>query len=205
MTTNIHTTFDKIYDRSKKEEFLHQRSKVIWFTGLSGSGKTTLSSGLEKKFFANGFFCQVLDSDNIRSGINNNLTFTEADRKENIRRIAEVCKLYLNSGVITLCAFISPTNDIRDIARNIIGEDDFIEIHVSTPLDICEGRDVKGLYAKARDGKIPNFTGISSPFEVPEDPFMRIDTSTQPADASVEQLFERILPEVKLKAKETRG
>jgi adenylylsulfate kinase len=205
MTTNIHTTFDKIYDRSKKEEFLNQLSKVIWFTGLSGSGKTTLSSGLEKKFFANGHFCQVLDSDNIRSGINNNLSFTKADRMENIRRIAEVCKLYLNSGVITLCAFISPTNDIRDMARNIIGEEDFIEIHVSTPLDICEERDVKGLYAKARNGKIPNFTGISSPFEVPEDPFMRIDTSTQSADASIEQLFEKILPLVKLKAEETRG
>jgi adenylylsulfate kinase len=198
MTDNIHTTFDKIYDRRKKEEFLNQRSKVIWFTGLSGSGKTTLSSGLEKKLFAKGFFCQVLDGDNIRSGINNNLSFTETDRMENIRRISEVCKLYLNSGVITLCAFISPTNDIRDMARSIIGEEDFIEIHVSTPLEVCEDRDIKGLYAKARDGKIPNFTGISSPFEVPEHPFCRIDTSQQTAEDSVAQLFERILPEVKL-------
>lgn len=197
MADNIHTTFDKIYDRRKKEEFLNQRSKAIWFTGLSGSGKTTLSSGLEKKFFANGYFCQVLDGDNIRSGINNNLTFTETDRKENIRRIAEVCKLYLNSGVIAICAFISPTNDIRDMARSIIGEEDFIEIHVSTPLDVCESRDVKGLYAKAREGKIPNFTGISSPFEVPEAPFLRIDTSKHPAEDSVELLFEKIKPEVK--------
>lgn len=196
MTTNIHTTFDKIYDRTKKEEFLNQRSKVIWFTGLSGSGKTTLSSGLERLLFEKGHFCQVLDGDNIRSGINNNLTFTEADRRENIRRIAEVCKLYLNSGVITLCAFISPTNEIRDMARDIIGEEDFLEIHVSTPIEVCEKRDVKGLYAKAREGKIPNFTGISSPFEVPERPFYRIDTSKQDAEKAIDMLFKQVEPEI---------
>ncbi|PWD97552.1 adenylyl-sulfate kinase [Marinilabilia rubra] len=196
MTTNIHTTFDKIYDRRKKEEFLNQRSKVIWFTGLSGSGKTTLASGLERLLFKKGHFCQVLDGDNIRSGINNNLTFTEDDRRENIRRIAEVCKLYLNSGVITLCAFISPTNEIRDMAREIIGEEDFLEIHVNTPIEICEERDVKGLYAKARQGKIPNFTGISSPFEAPISPFYRIDTSKQEAEKAVEMLFEKVGEEI---------
>lgn len=198
MTTNIHTTFDKIFDRRKKEEFLSQRSKVIWFTGLSGSGKTTLASGLERLLFEKGHFCQVLDGDNIRSGINNNLTFTEDDRRENIRRIAEVCKLYLNSGVITLCAFISPTNEIRNMARNIIGEEDFLEIHVNTPIEVCEKRDVKGLYAKAREGKIPNFTGISSPFEAPEDPFFRIDTSKQAAEKAVEMLFEKVRAEIEL-------
>ncbi|WP_462317729.1 adenylyl-sulfate kinase [Marinilabilia sp.] len=198
MTTNIHTTFDKIFDRRKKEEFLNQRSKVIWFTGLSGSGKTTLASGLERLLFEKGHFCQVLDGDNIRSGINNNLTFTEDDRRENIRRIAEVCKLYLNSGVITLCAFISPTNEIRNMARDIIGEEDFLEIHVNTPIEVCEKRDVKGLYAKARQGKIPNFTGISSPFEAPVHPFFRIDTSKQEAEKAVEMLFERVEAEIEL-------
>jgi adenylylsulfate kinase len=198
MTTNIHTTFDKIFDRRKKEEFLNQRSKVIWFTGLSGSGKTTLASGLERLLFERGHFCQVLDGDNIRSGINNNLTFTEDDRRENIRRIAEVCKLYLNSGVITLCAFISPTNEIRNMARDIIGKEDFLEIHVNTPIEVCEKRDVKGLYAKARQGKIPNFTGISSPFEAPEHPFFRIDTSKQEAEKAVEMLFERVEAEIEL-------
>ena len=196
MTTNIHTTFDKIFAREKKEEFLNQRSKVIWFTGLSGSGKTTLASGLERLLFEKGHFCKVLDGDNIRSGINNNLTFTEADRRENIRRIAEVCKLYLNSGVITLCAFISPTNEIREMARQIIGPEDFLEIHVSTPIEVCEERDVKGLYAKARDGKIPNFTGISAPFEEPDNPFLRIDTSKQEAARSVEILFEKVASEI---------
>lgn len=196
MTTNIHTTFDKIYDRAKKEEFLNQRAKVIWFTGLSGSGKTTMAGGLEKRLFADGYFCQVLDGDNIRSGINNNLGFSETDRAENIRRIAEVCKLYLNSGIITLCAFISPTNEIRDMARNIIGEDDFLEVHVSTPIEECEKRDSKGLYKKAREGKILNFTGISSPFEIPEHPFAVIDTSTRTPTESVEILYEKLVPQV---------
>jgi adenylylsulfate kinase len=197
MTKNIHTTFDKIYDRVKKEEFLNQRAKVIWFTGLSGSGKTTLAGGLEKRLFANKYFCQVLDGDNIRSGINNNLGFTETDRMENIRRIAEVCKLYLNSGIITLCAFISPTNEIRNMARDIIGEKDFLEIHVSTPLETCEQRDVKGLYLKAREGTINNFTGISSPFEVPEKPFARINTANQSPKQLIEELFDKVAPLLK--------
>ena len=135
--------------------------------------------------------------DNIRSGINNNLGFSETDRVENIRRIAEVSKLFLDSGIITIAAFISPNNDIREMAANIIGKDDFLEIFVSTPLEECEKRDVKGLYAKARKGEIRNFTGISAPFEVPEHPALSLDTSKLTLEESVNCLLELVLPKVK--------
>ena len=141
--------------------------------------------------------CRILDGDNIRSGINNNLGFSAADRVENIRRIAEVGKLFVDTGVITLAAFISPNNDIREMAANIIGKDDFLEIFVSTPLEECERRDVKGLYAKARKGEIKNFTGISAPFEIPEHPALSLDTSKLSLEESVNRLLELILPKVK--------
>jgi len=141
--------------------------------------------------------CRILDGDNIRSGINNNLGFSETDRVENIRRIAEVSKLFLDSGIITIAAFISPNNDIREMAANIIGKDDFLEIFVSTPLEECEKRDVKGLYAKARKGEIRNFTGISAPFEVPEHPALSLDTSKLTLEESVNCLLELVLPKVK--------
>ncbi|WP_289120994.1 adenylyl-sulfate kinase, partial [Bacteroides acidifaciens] len=144
-----------------------------------------------------GLLCRILDGDNIRSGINNNLGFSETDRVENIRRIAEVSKLFLDSGIITIAAFISPNNDIREMAANIIGKDDFLEIFVSTPLEECEKRDVKGLYAKARKGEIPNFTGISAPFEVPEHPALSLDTSQLTLEESVNRLLELVLPKVK--------
>ena len=140
---------------------------------------------------------RILDGDNIRSGINNNLGFSETDRVENIRRIAEVSKLFLDSGIITIAAFISPNNDIREMAANIIGKDDFLEIFVSTPLEECEKRDVKGLYAKARKGEIRNFTGISAPFEVPEHPALSLDTSKLTLEESVNCLLELVLPKVK--------
>ena len=177
MENYIHTTFDKIKDRKAKEIYLKQKAKVIWFTGLSGSGKTTLASLLEKRLFELNYFCQILDGDNVRSGINHNLRFTEEDRMENIRRIAEVSKLFMNCGIILICAFISPTEEIREIAKGIIGEDDFIEVFVNTPLDVCEQRDPKGLYKKARAGEIKNFTGISSPFEEPNNPFIEVDNT----------------------------
>ena len=141
--------------------------------------------------------CRILDGDNIRSGINNNLGFSETDRVENIRRIAEVSKLFLDSGIITIAAFISPNNDIREMAANIIGKDDFLEIFVSTPLEECEKRDVKGLYAKARKGEIRNFTGISAPFEIPEHPALSLDTSKLTLEESVNCLLELVLPKVK--------
>ncbi|MDA3816203.1 MAG: adenylyl-sulfate kinase [Prolixibacteraceae bacterium] len=197
MTNNIHTTFDKIKDRNAKEIYLKQRGKVIWFTGLSGSGKTTLASLLEKRLFEFNYFCQILDGDNVRSGINKNLVFTDADRIENIRRIAEVSKLFMNCGIILICAFISPTNEMRNMAREIIGDDDFLEVFINTPLGVCEQRDPKGLYKKARAGEIKNFTGISAPFEVPENPFLEVENTNPDMDESVRQMLLKILPEIR--------
>ena len=198
MVENIHPVFDRIYDRKVKEEILRQSAKVIWFTGLSGSGKTTLASNLEKDLFFHRFFCQVLDGDNIRMGINNNLGFNKDDRLENIRRIAEVSKLLINTGMITICSFISPTTEIRELAKTIIGKDDFIEIFLNTPLEVCEDRDVKGLYKKARAGLIKDFTGISSPFEAPEHADLEIDTSKTSIKDSVDQIFDVIIDKITL-------
>ncbi len=191
---NIHPGFDKLVSRTGREEFLNQRSKVVWMTGLSGSGKTTIAAGLERKLFENGFFAQVLDGDNIRSGINNNLGFSLEDRLENIRRIAEVAKLYLNSGVITICTFISPTIEIRKYAEDTIGSDDFLEIFVDTPLEVCEKRDVKGLYQKARKGEIKDFTGITSPYEPPVRPALTLFSNNEPVHVSVQIAFDFIEP-----------
>lgn len=198
MAKNIYPVFDRIYDRKVKEEILRQSAKVIWFTGLSGSGKTTLASNLEKELFFRRFFCQVLDGDNIRAGINNNLGFSGEDRLENIRRIAEVSKLLINTGMITICSFISPTEEIRTMARKIIGKNDFIEIFLNPPLEVCEKRDTKGLYKKARAGLIKDFTGISSPFETPENPDLEIDTSTTNIRDSVELIFNAIIDRITL-------
>ena len=194
---NIYTTFDKIKDRQAKEIYLKQQGKVIWFTGLSGSGKTTLASQLEKRLFELNYFCQILDGDNVRSGINKNLEFTEKDRLENIRRIAEVSKLFMNCGIILICSFISPTNEMRNLAREIIGEDDFLEIFVNTPLEVCEQRDPKGLYKRARAGKIKNFTGISSPFEEPKNPFIEVDNNNPNINETIRGMLLKIIPEIK--------
>ena len=198
MAKNIYPVFDRIYDRKVKEEILRQSAKVIWFTGLSGSGKTTLAANLEKELFFRRYFCQVLDGDNIRSGINNNLGFSKEDRLENIRRIAEVTKLLINTGMITICSFISPTEEIRQMAKNIIGENDFIEVFLNTPLEVCEQRDTKGLYKKARAGEIKDFTGISSPFEAPKNPDIEIDTSVTPIKDAVELIFNTIIDRITL-------
>lgn len=194
---NIYPVFDKMLSRTDKEDLLDQHGIMIWFTGLSGSGKSTLAIALERELHSRGILCRLLDGDNIRSGINNNLGFTEADRLENIRRIAEVSKLFLDTGIVTLAAFISPTNDIRALAESIVGKDDFVEVFVSTPLEVCEERDVKGLYAKAREGKVKNFTGISSPFEAPENPCISLDTSVLSVEESVNALLDLILPRIK--------
>jgi adenylylsulfate kinase len=198
MNKNLYPVFDRIYDRNVKEEILRQRARVIWFTGLSGSGKTTLAANLEKELFFRRFFCQVMDGDNIRTGINNNLGFNESDRMENIRRIAEISKLFVNAGLITICSFISPTHQIRNHARNIIGEEDFIEIFLNPPLETCEQRDTKGLYKKARAGEIEHFTGISAPFEEPHDPYVKIDTSTTSIKDSVDIIFNAIIERITL-------
>ena len=191
---NIYPIFDKMLTRADKEELLHQHSVMIWFTGLSGSGKSTIAIALERELQKRGLLCRILDGDNIRSGINNNLGFSEEDRVENIRRIAEIGKLFVDTGIITIAAFISPNNDIREMAANIIGKENFLEIFVSTPIEECERRDVKGLYAKARRGEIKNFTGISAPFEAPANPALSIDTSKLSVEESVNKLLELILP-----------
>lgn len=193
---NIYPIFDRMMTRGDKEALLGQHSLMVWFTGLSGSGKSTIAIALERELHQRGFLCRILDGDNIRSGINNNLGFSEADRVENIRRIAEVSKLFVDTGIITIAAFISPSNDIREMAADIIGRDDFVEVYVSTPIEECERRDVKGLYAKARRGEIKNFTGISAPFESPEHPALTLDTSVLSLEESVHKLLELILPRI---------
>ena len=193
---NIHPIFDRLLQREDREFRLQQKAKVLWLTGLSGSGKSTIAQALERKLYNEGFFTQVLDGDNIRSGINNNLGFSLEDRKENIRRIAEVAKLYLNSGIISINSFISPTIEIRNFAKEIIGANDFIEIYINAPLEICEQRDVKGLYKKARKGEIKGFTGIDSPYEAPLNPALEIKTDELSLDASVEVIYQFILPKI---------
>lgn len=196
---HIYPIFDRMLSRSDKEDLLHQHGLMIWFTGLSGSGKSTLAIALERELHQRGILCRILDGDNIRSGINNNLGFTEVDRVENIRRIAEVSKLFIDTGIVTLAAFISPNNDIREMAARIIGKEDFLEVYVNTPIEECERRDVKGLYAKARKGEIKNFTGISAPFEAPEHPALKLDTSVLSLEDSVHLLLEIVLPRIQKK------
>ncbi|MCL1606936.1 MULTISPECIES: adenylyl-sulfate kinase [Mediterranea] len=189
---NIYPIFDRMLTRADKEQLLGQRGMMIWFTGLSGSGKSTIAIALERELQRRRLLCRILDGDNIRSGINSNLGFSPEDRVENIRRIAEVGKLFVDTGIITLAAFISPTNELRRMAARIIGEQDFYEVYVSTPLEECERRDVKGLYAKARRGEIRDFTGISAPFEVPEHPALSLDTSQLTVEESVNRILKLI-------------
>ncbi len=196
---HIYPIFDKMMSRSDKENLLHQKGLMVWFTGLSGSGKSTIAIALERELHQRGLLCRILDGDNIRCGINNNLGFSEEDRVENIRRIAEVGKLFVDTGIITIAAFISPNNNLREMAARIIGEKDFVEVFVSTPLEECERRDVKGLYAKARRGEIKEFTGISAPFETPDHPDIELDTSVISLEESVNQLLSLILPKVEIK------
>ena len=186
---NIYPIFDRMLAREDKESLLGQRGVMLWFTGLSGSGKSTVAIALERELHRRGRLCRILDGDNIRTGINAGLGFSAEDRRENIRRIAEVGKLFVDTGVITLAAFVSPTNDVREMAREIIGEEDFKEIFISTPLEECERRDVKGLYARARRGEVKNFTGISAPFEAPEHPALSLDTSKLSLEESVKEIL----------------
>ena len=195
---NIYPVFHKIIQREDKERRLHQKAVVVWFTGLSGAGKTTLARLLEEELFNRNFMVQILDGDNIRTGINSNLSFSEDDRRENIRRIAEVSRLFLNCGIIAINSFISPTSEMRQIAREIIGKENFIEVFINAPLAICEKRDVKGLYARARKGEIKEFTGISSPFEVPAGADLEIRTDLLTIDESVEKLLAYLMPRIQL-------
>ena len=186
---NIHTIFDRLVQREDRERLLEQKAKVFWLTGLSGSGKSTLAAGLQRALHAQGKLVYVLDGDNVRAGINNNLGFSETDRTENIRRIAEAAKLFLDAGIITICSFVSPTNELRTLAKTIIGENDFLEIYINASLAACEERDVKGLYAKARKGEIKDFTGVNAPFEAPTSPALELKTDAQNEDDSVHTLL----------------
>ena len=196
-SNHIYPIFDKMLSRDDKEDLLHQKGVMVWFTGLSGSGKSTIAIALERELHKRGLLCRILDGDNIRSGINNNLGFSEQDRIENIRRIAEVGKLFVDTGIITLAAFISPNNELREMAASIIGKKDFLEIYVSTPIEECERRDVKGLYAKAKKGEIKDFTGVSAPFEAPKHPALSLDTSILTLEESVNKLLEIIIPKIR--------
>lgn len=186
---------DYLISRKDRNEQNGHKSVVIWFTGLSGSGKSTIANQLEKRLFQNGVKTFSLDGDNIRSGLNKSLTFSKEDRCENNRRIAEVAKLFLDAGIVTIAAFISPLQKDREMAKEIIGEESFFEIFVNTPMEICEKRDVKGLYQKARNGEIKNFTGIDSPYEKPQSPDVEINTESE----SIEDSITRILQKLQIK------
>ncbi len=194
---NLHTVFDELLNRKDKEKLLNQRGIVVWLTGLSGSGKTTIANHLERRLNSEGVITKLLDGDNIRTGVGNNLGFSTEDRTENIRRIAEVAKLFMNTGIVTICSFISPTKEIRSKARSIIGPTDFQEVFINTPLEICEKRDVKGLYQKARAGEITNFTGIGAPYENPDNDYIEIVTHNKTIDDSVTSLYQHIIEKIK--------
>ncbi len=183
--------------REDKERLLKQKSKAIWLTGFSGSGKTTITKIVEKELYERGFLVKVLDADEVRTTINRDLGYTIKDRTENIRRIAEVAKMFVNNGVIVFCCFVSPTEEIRNIARTTIGEDDFIEVFVNASFDVCEKRDVKGLYQKARKGLIKDFTGLDSPYDKPMHPAVEIPTAELSIEDSANKLLNYILPVIK--------
>ena len=191
---NIFPIFDELLQKTDKEQLLKQKSFTVWMTGLSGSGKSTVAKGLERYLHEQRFLTQILDGDNIRMGINNNLGFSDEERSENIRRIAEVSKLFINCGVITLNCFVSPTKKMRQMAKEIIGPDNFIEVFVNASVTECEKRDVKGLYAKARAGEIKNFTGIDAPFEAPTNAAVEINTTELSIDESIQKVLDYILP-----------
>ena len=192
---NLHPT--NLLSRADHEIRLGQRGKVFWFTGLSGSGKSTLAIVLELKLFEQGFHVVVLDGDNIRTGINNNLGFSEEDRTENIRRIAEIAKLFVANGQICIVSFISPMIVMRQQAKDIIGESDFVEVFIDTSLEECEARDVKGLYKKARAGEIPDSTGINAPYEAPIRPAMHVKTHGKTIDESLDELYNEVISKVR--------
>ncbi|KOY87520.1 adenylylsulfate kinase [bacterium 336/3] len=194
ITNEIYPT--TVLERPQKEILLQQKACVIWLMGLSGAGKSTLSHHLAQKLHQEGFLTQSLDGDNLRTGLNSNLGFSEADRLENIRRAAEVAKLFLNCGIIVIASFICPTQATQNMVRDIVGAD-FVEIFINCPLEICEARDVKGLYAKARAGVIKDFTGIDSPFEAPQSPELIINTHLNSLEECIEQIYELVLPKIK--------
>ena len=196
--TNIFAQFHDI-TRKERNSLTGNNSFVIWFTGLSGSGKSTLANNLEKKLMSEGILTYILDGDNIRSGLNKDLDFSEKGRVVNIRRIGEVAKLMTDAGLVVLTAFISPFTEDRNTVRRLLNDGEFIEVYVKCDLTTCEERDVKGLYSKARDGKIKNFTGIDSPYEEPENPEITVDTSAMDIKDCIEKIYSYIEPKLRIK------
>ena len=182
----------------QRQKLLNQNSLLLWFTGLSGSGKSTIANALENKLHQEGIKTYALDGDNIRKGINNDLTFSPEDRKENIRRIAEVANLMVDAGVVVLAAFVSPYKKDRENIARIVGNDNFVEIFVNTSISECKNRDVKGLYKKAEQGEIKNMTGVSAPYEVPDNPDIEIRTEEEPIEESVQRIVDFISPKIQL-------
>lgn len=200
MEENLHPISDRLLTQGDRERSLGQKGKVVWLCGLSGSGKSTLAIALEKSLHNAGKHVYVLDGDNIRTGLNAGLGFSEDDRRENIRRIAEVSKLFADSGMITLNSFITPTEELRSLAREVIGKENLIEIYVKASFETCKQRDVKGLYAKVEKGLVPNFTGKDSGFEEPEKSDLVIDTEAQSVEESLQALLDYVAPRVELGA-----
>jgi adenylylsulfate kinase len=194
MTKNLHPIFDRTLSKREKESLLHQNGFVLWMTGLSGSGKSTIAIGVERRLHKEGFLTRLLDGDNMRTGLNSNLGFSNEDREENIRRVAETAKLFIECGVVTICSFVSPTVLIRKMAQDIIGSENFREVFISASFDTCAKRDVKGLYQKALRGEIEDFTGLDAPYEPSEKPFITINTENEDVNTSVNKLFKAVLP-----------
>ena len=198
MQENIFPIKDTLLQQAGKEKLNGHKGLVLWMFGLSGSGKSTIARALENDLYSRGIHSKLLDGDNLRSGINNNLSFSIEDRIENIRRAAEVSKLFMENGDVVICSLVSPTIEIREQARLIIGEENFKEVYVNAPFDVCASRDVKGLYKKALAGEIKNFTGLDSPFEGAENPFVELKTDEKDLDTCKNELVELVLKEIQL-------
>ena len=201
MLKNEVNEYEQIFsiNKSDRNKLNGHKGKVLWFTGLSGSGKSTVANFLEQILHKKGIKTYILDGDNVRNGLNNNLTFSPEDRTENIRRIAQVAKLMVDAGLIVLSAFVSPYRRDRENVKNIVGKENFVEVFVNTPIQECEKRDVKGLYAKARAGEIKDFTGVNAPYEAPQNPDVEIDTSKSSIEDSVSIIFKAIANKLHLK------
>jgi len=193
----IYPVYDKMLSRADREKKLRQRARVIWLFGLSGSGKSTLTTALEHRLHNDGFVTSLLDGDNLRDGLNRGLGFTDSDREENIRRVAEVSKLFLQSGLVCLNSFITPRESLRQLARQIIGAENLLEIYIECSLETCQKRDVKGLYRKAQEGLVPNFTGKESAFEPPVHAHLTLNTETTPLEESLETLHRFVLGHIR--------
>ena len=198
MIQNIYSIKHKLLQKSDKEKLLGHKGIVLWMCGLSGSGKSTLATALEYELFDKKVHTKLLDGDNLRTGINNNLGFSDSDRTENIRRAAEISKLFVENGEVVICSLISPTKAIREMAKEIVGEESFREVYVNASFDVCAQRDVKGLYKKALAGEIKNFTGLDSPFEAPEKPFLELNTGEKSFEECKELLLKTVLKEIEL-------